>query len=214
MRVNTPVISGRSSRLEAIGAAAAGIAHDINNHLTLIVNHLAIDDMDGARNAAQSCSELTEALLSFCRGGLLETEEIDLSVFVASFVRRLELAESMHIRLELNTGQGKVLANRGALGRVLENLISNACVAMEDEGLITVRATERGVEVQDSGPGVPMHLRERIFEPFFSTKGTHGSGLGLAIVRDLMRQMGGSVALLPQGEGGAHFALRFRPAGV
>ena len=58
----------KASRLETIGSAAAGIAHDINNQLTLIVNHLAVADTARAQEAVRRCSQLTEGLLSYCKG--------------------------------------------------------------------------------------------------------------------------------------------------
>ena len=59
--------AGHNSRLETIGSAAAGIAHDINNQLTLILNYLEITDLRGAREAADRCCALTSSLLSYCR---------------------------------------------------------------------------------------------------------------------------------------------------
>ena len=61
--LETPV-----NRLEVLGYAAAGIAHDINNHLTLILNHLSLDDADGARAATNRCAALTSSLLAYSRG--------------------------------------------------------------------------------------------------------------------------------------------------
>jgi signal transduction histidine kinase len=92
----------------------------------------------------------------------------------------------------------------------LTNLISNACDAMGDRGTITITASPRTIDVEDSGPGIPLDMTRKIFEPFFSTKGAGGTGLGLSIVRELMRQQGGSVSVCSEPGRGARFTLRFR----
>ena len=78
-------------------------------------------------------------------------------------------------------------------------------------GELRIIATDRTIEVKDSGPGIAPEHAKRLFEPFFSTKGAKGTGLGLAIVRDIMRQHGGRVTVESAPGEGAHFILQFRP---
>ena len=104
------------------------------------------------------------------------------------------------------------MANPLALSRVLTNLISNACAAMNDRGKLGINVGRGAIEVSDSGPGIAAELRMKIFEPFFSTKGGAGTGLGLSIVRELMRQQGGFVTVSSEPGEGARFALHFRAA--
>ncbi len=193
-----------------IGSAAAGIAHDLNNQLTLILNHLAFSDVARATKAANRCSALTGSLLSFCRGESLDFESIDLSEFLTDFVRQLDLPPGIRLITRGSDRIAEVEADTVALGRALTNLIDNACDAMGGSGELKITASERMIVVQDDGPGIEPEDLPHVFEPFFSTKGSSGTGLGLAIVRDIMRQHGGAVWVRSEPGCGAQFQLRFR----
>jgi signal transduction histidine kinase len=200
-----------SSRLEMIGSAAAGIAHDINNHLNLILNHLALPDIEGARLAADRCAVLTASLLNYCKGNSMELAPTSPAAFLRDFVEPLRLPEGIDLRLAVPPFLPTIMADPMALTRVLTNLIANACDAMDGTGTIMIMASPRSIEVSDSGPGIPVESGKRIFEPFFTTKGANHTGLGLSIVRELMRQQGGSVTVVRSDPGcGAHFMLQFR----
>src|SRR5580658_3457405 len=84
-----------SDRLEMIGSAAAGIAHDINNQLHLIVNHLALRDMEAAQLATERCSALTASLLDYCKGKPIEVSSINPGAFLRNFVTQLRLPEGI-----------------------------------------------------------------------------------------------------------------------
>jgi signal transduction histidine kinase len=198
------------TRLEILEAAAAGIAHDINNQLNLIINHLAVTDLDGAHRAAERCSVLTESLLSFCKGNPAEPISIDPAEFLLDFAEQIELPPGIDLRLDLAPALPAISADPLALMRVLTNLIANACDAVNGSGSIRITASPGAIEVSDSGEGIPDEIRQHIFEPFFTTKGKEGTGLGLSIVRDLMYQQGGSVSVHSEPGRGAHFTLHFR----
>lgn len=199
-----------------LGSAAAGIAHDINNQLNLIINHLAVADIEGAQRAADRCAALTGNLLTYCRDDAFEITAVNPAEFLLDFVDQMELAEGIEVRLDLAASLPASLpaiaANELALTRALTNLISNACDAMQGHGVIRIIASPRTIDVADSGEGVPEEIRQRIFDPFFTTKGGAGTGLGLSIVRDLMYKQGGSVSLHSEPGHGAHFTLHFRAA--
>jgi signal transduction histidine kinase len=200
----------KASRLETIGSAAAGIAHDINNQLTLIVNHLAIADMEGAQKAVGRCSDLTKDLLQYCRGEMASAGPLDAVAFLQKFAAELSLPAGIEFVLDAPAWLPKIMAEPTALARTLNNLISNACAAMNGSGRLWITASPGVIEVRDSGPGIPRETREQIFEPFFSTKGAQGTGLGLAIVREMMRQQGGFATVYSEPGKGARFVLRFR----
>jgi len=209
--------SRRTQRLELIGSAAAGIAHDINNQLTLILNHLASPgvapaDLEEIKTAATRCSSLTAGLLSWCRGESIVLRALDSAGFLEGFSARLRLPAGIHLALSLPEGLPPIAADLLSLERVLNNLVSNACTAMNGAGSLRLAASPLAIEVGDSGPGIPPEMRGRVFEPFFSTRGAEGTGLGLAIVRDIMRQHGGSASVRSGPSGGACFTLRFRQA--
>jgi signal transduction histidine kinase len=207
---NVVETAGLNSRLETIGSAAAGIAHDINNQLTLILNYLEITDLRGAREAADRCCALTSSLLSYCRGETPALRPVNVAAFLKSFVETLHLPPGVRWTLELEDPLPDIKADPLAIGRVLTNLIGNACDAMDNAGSIAIRASQGTIEVLDSGPGIPPAKIREIFEPFYSTKGSRGNGLGLAIVREIMRQHGGSATVRSEPGKGAAFTLRFR----
>ena len=198
-------------RLEMLGTAAAGIAHDINNQLTLILNYIETTDLEGARKAASRCTALTAGLLSYSRGEPLILEGLDIAKFLSDFTAHLRLPAGVQLTIDLKPQLPKIQANPTALHRVLTNLVSNACDAMNGPGALTITASPQTIEVSDTGPGIAPADRKRIFDPFVSTKGSKGTGLGLSIVRAIMQQHGGSVVLDSTPGQGAKFTLRFRP---
>ncbi len=203
------------SRLEQIGAAAAGIAHDINNQLNLIVNNLALPGEEGvhdARRAAERCSALTASLLSYCKTGRMDVQSLDPAKLVRRFVSQLRLPQGVKLELDVPVSLPLIRANSTGVMRALMNITDNACDAMNKNGTLRISASAQQIEVQDSGPGISAEVMKRMFEPFYSTKGEAGNGLGLAIVRDLMREQGGYIAVNSDPGQGAHFILRFRAA--
>jgi signal transduction histidine kinase len=202
------------NNMAELGSAAAGIAHDINNQLTLILNYLETRDIPAARTAAGRCSALTSSLLSWCRGESIHIRSLDPAAFLLDFVDSLHVPDHVRLSFEAEPNRTRIKADPLALTRVLTNLVSNACDAMDHDGEIVIRSIGATIEVSDSGPGIPAAVARRIFDPFYTTKGAQGTGLGLAIVREIMRQHGGHVGLLSEpGEDtkrGATFVLRFR----
>ncbi len=130
----------------------------------------------------------------------------------AIFAAQLRLPNEIEVTLSTPASLPAILANPLALTRVMTNLVSNACAAMNDCGKLRITAAPGVIEVSDSGPGIPAQSRMKIFEPFFSTKGGAGTGLGLSIVRELMRQQGGFVRVFSETGKGARFTLHFREA--
>ena len=203
----------KTSRLEIIGSAAAGIAHDINNQLTIIVNHLSSGDLATARAAVERCSALTSSLLSYSRGEPLALSPIDPGPLLRRFAAQLRLPAGIELVTAIPAGLPMIEANALAVKRALTNLILNACDAMAGGGTLRIAATPGAIEVGDTGPGIPVEHKKEIFAPFFTTKGAEGTGLGLSIVRELMRQQGGSVSVHSEAGHGAAFTLHFRVHG-
>jgi signal transduction histidine kinase len=194
-----------SSRMETIGSAAAGVAHDINNQLNLIVNHL-----EGAQRATERCAALTESLLAYCKNEPIELISTNPAAFLRNFAEHLRMPEGIDLHLDVPTLLPAISTDPLALTRALTNLISNACDAMDGKGTLRITASPHAIEVSDTGRGIPIELAKQIFDPFFTTKGANGTGLGLAIVRELMRQQSGSVTVHSEPGRGAQFTLRFR----
>ena len=148
---------------------------------------------------------------SFGKTGSLKSKRIELDPFLKEFTAAYRGAEKVEINLEL-PAPVVCMADPEALRKILVNLIENALEAMQNEGVILVRAATRGKEalisIVDSGPGLSLDAVERLFEPYFSTK-TNGTGLGLAISQSLARDMEGEVTIRNRDEGrGAEAVLR------
>lgn len=202
-----------TNRLEKLGSAAAGIAHDINNHLVLILNHLEMTDLESAREAISRCSSLTSNLLSYCRGEGAKAELLDFATVLPLFMATCKVPNGVKLKLVPASPDyrlPRVRSDSTSLRRILTNLVNNACEAMNNKGSIMIGVAPGVIEVTDNGPGIPADQIGRIFEPFFTTKGDQGTGLGLAIVRELMRQHGGSVSVESEVGRGTRFTLRFR----
>jgi signal transduction histidine kinase len=204
----------RSKKLAAWVEMARQIAHEVKNPLTPI--RLSAQLMRRAREAkAEDFDEIFESgvetviqqteilrriaseFSSFGKTGNLRSKTIELGPFLEEFTAAYRGAEKVDIRLE----QEKLLAcvaDPEGLRKILVNLIENALEAMQNEGMITVRAASRGrdalISIIDSGPGLSPEAVERLFEPYFSTK-TNGTGLGLAISQSLAREMEGEITI-------------------
>ena len=208
----------RDAKLRALGTVVSGVAHELNNPLTVILGHaeLLLRE-DPARPGAQVISDQAER----CRGIVRNLsvlagqsdhprQTIELEDLARRVVRDLpgELcSQGQRVRVEDMRGL-TCCADRIGLEQVLENLLVNALHASPAGGTVTLRgrADASGVDLRviDEGPGVPRELRERLFEPFFTTKAPgEGTGLGLSIVHAIVRAHGGTLEVLegPAGRG-------------
>lgn len=196
--------------LSDLGSAAAGIAHDLNNQLTLILNYLEVSNLEGARAAAGRCTALTSSLLAWCRGEEPRIEPLGLRSFLIDFADSVHVPEGVVLTLDAAEAEDVIEADPVALTRALTNLVNNACEAMRGRGRVKISAFGSTIEVTDSGPGISPEDARHVFEPFFTTRGGAGTGLGLSIVREIMRQHGGAVWLRSIPGRGATFSLSFR----
>jgi nitrogen fixation/metabolism regulation signal transduction histidine kinase len=227
----------RTNRLAAWGEMARQIAHEVKNPLTpiqLSAEHLrrAYDDKDpGFERTLQDCTEtilkqvrtlrgIVTEFSAFARPPATVLQPLQPTALVAGVLKPYEAVLPPGVELSLHAVENvpSIKADRRLLERALVNLIENALQAVGDSGRINVeiRPADGGgrveVEVRDSGPGLNEEVRDRVFEPFFSTK-TSGSGLGLALVKKIAEDHGGGVTLeSPQGKGTR--ALLWLPASV
>ena len=149
-------------------------------------------------------------------GPIPELESHDPAAMLAEVIEpyQASLPPGVDLSLDIEPGVSRVRADLRLLERGIVNLLENALQAVGEQGWIRVGLRADGgrvvIEVRDSGPGVDPEIRDRIFEPFFSTK-TSGSGLGLALVKKIAEDHGGGVALESGGPEGTR-AILWLPA--
>ena len=216
-----------TERLATVGRLAAGIAHEINNplegmanYLTLARDALARGDTAAAETRLRSVREGLDRAAGIVRQVLAHADpsgaprtQVDLARVLeetARFVQSRPEFRDVDFALELPTAPLLVLGNAVMLGQVAVNLILNACEAQPAGGRVEVRARrEPGAvvaEVADRGPGIPESDRQRIFEPFYSTKDS--TGLGLSVCHSIVREHGGELSANAREGGGSVFRMR------
>lgn len=221
----------RAERLATLGELAAGVVHELNNPLTSITVYAEYlcrkFESQGAETAdleklrrigasAQRILRFSRDLVQYARPSGKETESVDLAAVVrqsVSICDHLVERGGIGLTVEVSPELPVIQAVGGQLEQVLINLITNAVHAVESGGKVIVRARVEGenrvgLEVSDSGPGVPEADREKIFEPFYTTKlDGKGTGLGLPIVRNIVEQHRGQISVGRSDLGGAAFRV-------
>jgi len=220
----------RNERLAAIGQAVAGLSHYTKNIVTGLNSSAELIEMGLSagntemlqrsfpvfRRSVKRITNFVQDLLSFSRSTAPYREDCKLGDIVRD-VRETyaELFASKSIQLTVDTSKAPdtVRVDGQALYRCLLNLLSNAVDAVEEGSgrvsLTAVTAPDASAEitVTDNGPGVPDAVRNTIFDPFFSTKGSRGTGLGLAVTRKIIVEHGGTLEVSDAPGGGARFTI-------
>ena len=224
----------RSQRLESLGTLAGGIAHDFNNLLGSILGYAGLikthagEDGEVQRyagaveKAAKRGAALVERLMAFSTEGHKEKGPVDLNQAVRSVLEILLQTVDRGIELspELSEEPLYVFGNRADIEQAVMNLAINAVQAIEEatgpevKGRVVfrtgVREGEATLTVEDTGPGIPKEMMDRLFDPFFTTKSPgRGSGLGLAVVYGIVKAHGGSIEIDSAPGEGARFTLVF-----
>ncbi len=230
----------QSQKLEAIGKLSGGIAHDFNNMLVPIIGYSDVilqnqelpsdhrDEVIEIRKAAESAASLTKQLLAFSRKQILQKDRLNLNDSVVHLKNMLQriLGEDVILEQDLEKDLWGVEADRGQIDQVIMNLCVNARHAMPDGGVIRVTTTNLTLEedgpdrpsgafvkvtVEDQGCGMSKELMDKIFDPFYTTKGQDGTGLGLSVVLGIIDQHGGWINVESEVGKGSTFEI-FLPA--
>jgi hypothetical protein len=217
----------QADKLSSIGLLAAGVAHEVNTPLAVISTYaqmlakqVANDDqksilLDKIAKQTFRASEIVNSLLNFSRTSTTLFGDVDLNKVVRETMSLLEhqiLKVGVEVKLDLAGGLPPVHGNAGKLQQVFLNLFLNARDAMDGGGVLSVRtwAEESGarVDVSDTGHGIsPEHI-QRIYDPFFTTKGSRkGTGMGLAVTYGIVQEHKGSIEVSSR-QGGTRFHLR------
>ncbi|HNX51518.1 MAG TPA: CHASE4 domain-containing protein, partial [Thermoanaerobaculaceae bacterium] len=216
-----------AQKIQAIGMLTGGVAHDFNNLLqaqTSLAQLLRWRRDDTARQdrivqdleaLIRRGAALTRQLLIFARKDVSKQEELDLGDVLrdGTLLAQRLVRENVSIQVTVGNGRMPILGDRGQLGQVLLNLVTNAADAMPDGGRLRLRAGrgepgEVYIEVTDTGVGISDEVKTRLFEPFFTTKQAgHGTGLGLAVVDSIVTTHGGRVAVQSAPGAGSTFRV-------
>jgi PAS domain S-box-containing protein len=220
----------QSEKLSAVGQLAAGVAHEINNPIGVIlgfaqgaVSRLKEDDpyalpLRSIEREATRCKNLVRNLLLFSRQTARRTELLEVDAVVGEallLVRTQSKFKAVELVEELGSG-GRIQGDKTQVQQIVISLCSNAMDAMPAGGRLTVRTRREEkdgeprivLEVQDTGIGIPAEARSRIFEPFFTTKEPgKGTGLGLALAHEIITKHRGTIEITSAAGKGATFTV-------
>lgn len=226
----------QSEKMSSLGLMAGAVAHDINNPLCVIMGHAQLllmhkekEDSEGSSlqailNQTERIDRLVKSLKGYARkseGGHAPTaiskclEDALLLTEKHLYTNRVEVIK------EVDRDLPQILGDGNKLEQVCMNVIQNAAQAMSDGGTLRIRASRNGtgpdgrstgivVRFEDNGPGIAEDTLDRIFQPFYTTKGPEeGTGLGLSICKRIMEEHGGRLDVESEVGAGATFSLWF-----
>jgi two-component system NtrC family sensor kinase len=218
-----------SHKLRAIGNLTAGVAHELNNPLNNIIltseilkdsyHELSNEEIDDMVNdlvtQGERAQRVVKNLLDFARESETRTVHIDRLIDDTLQLAKNQIKISkIKLEVRLKPNLPPLYGDRELLKQVFLNLFINAIDAMPSGGVLTVEAEEEkkigfmAIKVIDTGCGIPGHILNSIFNPFFTTKSTgQGTGLGLAVSRSIIEQHGGDIEVESKPNEGARFTV-------
>ena len=204
-----------SEKLASMGQLAAGIAHELNNPLgvVLMYAHMMLEeaaerdphreDLSMIAEQADRCKKIVAGLLHFARQNKVKASLKDVHLLIDGSVRGCMPPDTIHVSTEVSMLDPVVELDHDQIQQVLINLVENAIAAMPQGGDLRVSARDHPkdprlfqIEVADTGPGIAKEMQSKIFEPFFTTKKIgKGTGLGLAVAYGIVKMHRGNLSV-------------------
>ncbi|HLQ76712.1 MAG TPA: ATP-binding protein [Terriglobia bacterium] len=216
----------RAQKMESVGTLAAGVAHDFNNILGIIMPNAELIKLrtpsepailkhaDVIIAASKRANQLTKQLLSLARKEPRQVRTINLNESIRTTCGLFEqtIGKRISVKLEFESDPVYIRADDSQIEQILLNLAINARDAMPDGGslqfITKLDGSQISLRVIDSGTGIGKEILPNIFDPFFTTKDkSKGTGLGLSVVYSLVKQIGGTIDVRSELGSGTEFIL-------
>jgi len=202
----------QSEKLASMGQLAAGIAHEVNNPLGVVImySHILLDEIDNSSpiykdlklivEQANRCKKIVGGLLNFARKSKVIISEVPIKRLIKDGLKAFVMPANVKLDTRIKTPNPVIECDKDQMVQVFSNLFKNAIDAMPGGGELTIIAEDHAAgneikfEIEDTGTGISKENLDRMFEPFFTTKENgKGTGLGLPIIYGIVKMHRGSI---------------------
>jgi PAS domain S-box-containing protein len=221
-----------SERLAAIGTTAGMVGHDIRNPLQAITGDIylakaelastieseekanVLDSLHEIEKNVDYINKIVADLQDFARPLRPHAEVTDLKLIIDQLLAKNGLPLNVEVSVKVESDARKIVADSTFVNRIMYNLVNNSVQAMPKGGKLTIhvyrQSNDTVITVEDTGVGIPEHVRGKLFTPMFTTK-AKGQGFGLAVIKRMTESLGGTVTYESREGEGTTFKVRLPP---